>query len=47
MKILRYHSNDQECIGVLMSGNILLLSEILKGESMSNDILHIISNWNH
>ena len=47
MKILRYHNNDQESIGVFMNGNILLLSEILKGESISNDILQLISNWNH
>ena len=47
MKILRYHNNNQESIGVFMSGNILLLSEILKGESISNDILQLISNWNH
>ena len=39
MKILRYLNNDQECIGVFMSGNILLLQEILKGENISNDIL--------
>ena len=39
MKILRYHYNDQECIGVFMNGNILLLPEILKGERISNDIL--------
>ena len=46
MKILRYHYNDQECIGIFMNGNVLLLPEIIKGNSISNDILHIISNWN-
>ena len=34
MKILDvyYFNNDQECIGIFMGGNILLLPEILKGE---------------
>ncbi len=47
MKVLRYHYKDQECIGVFMNGNILLLSEILKDKRGSSDILHIISNWDH